>query len=369
MDAQHRQGIVHRKSARNGQLHLSLLLSQLRREADPLGVQGHVHSLQIPVPCHRGGEHRAGRRLQNLLGIAVIPVYHSPVTPAEQFRLGGAVFIHGLVKVQMILRQVGKGRHVKVDAPHPFQAQGPVTPAEQFRLGGAVFIHGLVKVQMILRQVGKGRHVKVDAPHPFQAQGVAGNLHHHMGTAGSAHLGKQALQFQALRGGSLRGNFLAADEIGHSAHQAHLGPGHLLQHLLEQQRGGGFAVGAGNADHGHGVCRMVIKIAAHLGQSQPVRLHQHVGNLLLRLAGSDHHRCPPVQGHGDEAIAVSGEAGHRHKGIPGRNLPGIVAHPGNLRLQIRRARQHRHILEQILQFHSNLLISSFFCCSPPAGAG
>ena len=204
---------------------------------------------------------------------------------------------------------------------------------------------------MVLRQVGKGRHIKVDAAHPLQCQSVAGRLHHHMGTASRAHPGEQGLQLQALRGGALRGDDLIAYHVGHGADQAHLRPQDLFQHLLQKQRGGGFAVGAGDADHGHGFCRMAVEVTPHQRQGQPVRGHPHIGDLPLRLLRGNHRRRAFFQGHGDKAVAIGSKTGHSHKQSSRCNLPGVVIHIADLRFQISGTFQNRYVLQKRFQFH------------------
>ena len=198
---------------------------------------------------------------------------------------------------------------------------------------------------MILGQIGEGRHVIVDAPHPFQGQGVAGNLHYHMGAARVPHPGKESLQIQAFRGGALCGDDFLPNHIGHGANQADLGSLNLLQHLLEKQGGRSLAVGARNAHHSHLPGRISIEVAGKQSQSQPVGLHQNIGNLPLRLFRCDHGGSAPLQCHGDEPVAVGGKAGHRHKQASGLRLPGIIADGGDFVFLVRGAFQNGNILE------------------------
>ena len=103
--------------------------------------------------------------------------------------------------------------------------------------------HGLVEIQVVLGQVGENAHRVVDTVHPIQRQSVGGCLHHHMGAAGGAHPGKQLLELQGLRCGTLSGHHLVADQILVGADQAHLGPQLLFQDGLEQIGGGGIFEG------------------------------------------------------------------------------------------------------------------------------
>ena len=303
------QGIVNRESAGDGQVDPGPFSFRNCREGNALGVEFHVFGMESGFCLDRGGQYRAGSRCQHPLGVRVVPVDHRPAAPAEELRLGIAVGIHGLVEIQMILRQIGKGRHIVVNAADPLQGDG-----------------------------------------------MTGNLHHHMGTAGIPHLRKQGLKLKALRRGALGGDYLIADEVLHGADQSHLGPQAGFQHLLEQQCTGGFSVGAGDSDHFHGLRRMAEVIRADQSQGQPVGFHQHIAYLLLRLFGSDHHAGPLLHGHGDKSVAIGSKAGNGHKQGPGGHLSGIVADGGDLRFRVGGQLHHRNSRQQFSQFHS---LSSF----------
>ena len=75
-----------------------------------------------------------------------------------------------------------------VEIEHTMFAHG-----KELCLRASVVFHRSVKIQMILRQVGKCADLIADAVHAVQLQSVGGNLHHHMGTARIAHLRKEAL--------------------------------------------------------------------------------------------------------------------------------------------------------------------------------
>ena len=58
---------------------------------------------------------------------------------------------------------------------------------EEEALGIPVGLHGLMEIQMVLRNVGKHRRVELNAGHPFQGQGVGGYFHHHILAAPFLH--------------------------------------------------------------------------------------------------------------------------------------------------------------------------------------
>ena len=226
-----------------------------------------------------------------------------------------------------------------------------VAVLEQQRLGVAVGLHSLMEIQVVLGEVGEDAHGIVHAVHPVQGQGVGGDLHDHVGAAALPHLGKQPLELKGLRRGALRGDDLVADHILVRADEAHLGPGLLLQNGLEEIGGGGLAVGAGDAHHGHGVRRMAEEVGAHHRQGPAGIRHLDEGNALLRCLFAQHRRRAGGHGLADEGVAVNGEARHGHEQVAGPGGPGIIADIGDVHLQIRRGVQDGQALQQFFQFH------------------
>ena len=186
-------------------------------------------------------------------------------------------------------------------------------PVEEQRLGLPVGLHGLVEIQVILGQIGKGRHRKGNAVHPVQEQGVGGNLHHHMGASGLGHLREQPLELKALRGGALRGDHLIADHVLDRADQTHLRAQSLLQHGFQQVGHRGLAVGAGDAQNGHFLRRVAEPIRSQHSQRDPGIRDADVGDIDLRLPLAEHAGRAPLHGHGDEPVSVSSVADDGHK--------------------------------------------------------
>ena len=184
-DTHNRQRVVDGELSGDGQRHRRPFLAGYGRKANALRQKLQIFAPQIGGTVYAGGQHRAGGRRENPVRIAVVRIDDRQTAAAEQLGLGFAVSVHGLVEVQMVFRQVGKGGDVKMNA--------------------------------------------ADA---LQGNGVAGNLHHHMGAARVPHFCEQRLQFKALRGGSLGGNGLLTDHIGHGADQPHLRPQTGFQNLL-----------------------------------------------------------------------------------------------------------------------------------------
>ena len=209
--------------------------------------------------------------------------------------------------------------------------------AEQNGLGVAVLFHGVVEIQMVLGQVGEHAHLILHAVHPVQHQCVGGNLHDHMGAAGIPHPGKQTLDIEGLRCGALRGNDFLADHVLVGADEAHFGAQRLLQNGLEQISGSGFAVGSGDAHHGHMVGGVAKPVGAHHGQCPAGVRHLDIGNFHSRGA------CRSCLA--DERMAVHRKARHGHKQVALLRSTGIIADVGDLHFHVRRGRQHSQSLQ------------------------
>ena len=200
---------------------------------------------------------------------------------------------------------------------------------------------------MIFCEIGKGRHFIVKACHSVQRNGVGRYLHNHILAAGITHLGKERLQIKALRRSTLCGDHLITDHILHGAHQSNLRPQHLFQHVLEQQCGGGFSVGAGYADELHSLSRMAVEICADQSQRQSVRVHLHVRHFLcLRLGGHNRHSAV-LQRHRDILVAVGCKARDRHEQAAGGYLAGVIDHRGDLHIHIHIGIKHIDTCKQL----------------------
>ena len=88
-----------------------------RAQADILG-----HEVGV-VALGRVGVHRAFGALDHDVRPLVIGVDDADIALREQQRLGLGVGLHGLMEVQMILRQVREDAHPEADALHTVQHQ------------------------------------------------------------------------------------------------------------------------------------------------------------------------------------------------------------------------------------------------------
>ncbi|CDB29898.1 unknown [Firmicutes bacterium CAG:137] len=231
-----------------------------------------------------------------------------------------------------------------------------IAPAKEYGLGPGVVLHGAMEVQMILCQIGKGGSLEVDTPHPVQGQGMGGDLHHHIPAPCRSHPGQQALEGKALRCGALCGERLLADHVLNGANKAHPGPGDLLQHRFQQKRHRSFAIGAGDAHHGHAFSRVTVPICAHLRQSPAGGGHLNIGRRLCGNSLRHHQPGPPSHGLVNIPVAIGGKAGNRHKDVSRLNLPGIIGHASDVPGGRGSGGQNLHPLQQFRQLQSCRLL-------------
>ena len=186
-------------------------------------------------------------------------------------------------------------------------------PGEQLHLGLEIGLHGMVKIEVILRQVRENRGVELDIARPALLQGVGGDFHRHGAASGGADLEKQLLQIKRFGRGARRGQNPVADFIPDRADQsrAHL---HAFAKVFEQERRRRLAVGAGDPGDFQPERRPPVELRSEIGQRVARVLdHDERGaHLGLFLFGDDCDR-PTVDGLFDEFIPILFLAAHRDK--------------------------------------------------------
>ena len=118
---------------------------------------------------------------------------------------------------------------------------------EQAALGGEVLLEGLVKIEMVAREIGEDGGGEPATPQAIQRQRVRTGFQHGVRAAGVNDLGEKALQVQRFRrggGGRTRCSRRAIDD---GAEEAALVAGGAHDRIDQEARGG-LAVGAGDAD-------------------------------------------------------------------------------------------------------------------------
>ena len=116
---------------------------------------------------------------------------------------------------------------------------------EQPRLGACVGLHAAVVVKMVLREIGEDRHIHRQTPHALLLERMRAHLHHGFRAAGAYAFGKQRENVAAFRRGVLARQHAVSNARFHGAQQ-HTLAAYAREHLLQQERGRGLAIGAGH---------------------------------------------------------------------------------------------------------------------------
>ena len=236
---------------------------------------------------------------------------------------------------------------------------------EQQRLGIPICFHGLVEIQMILRQIGERTDGKFDAVYAIQHQRMRRYLHDDMGTARIAHLCEQLVQFKRFRRGALGRQNLIANHVLVGADKADCVT-LCLKNGLEQIRRCGLAVGAGDADHGHAVRRMVKIVGCHLCQRAAGRIYADIRHRNAALRHMFEHNCACAQLNrlADVLVTIGLIAGDCHKDVTVLYLTGIIFQLANFHSGVCGLFRNVDALENLFQFHVCLLIipDSLRCC-------
>ena len=131
-----------------------------------------------------------------------------------------------------------------VDVDHG-DLRPPFGEQQAFRL--EVLLHRAVEVEMVLGEVGEDRHREVDRIGPVELERVGGHLDRAGDVASVEHLPEGSLEVDRLGGGALDRALLATDHALDCPQQPGLAS-IRLQQRADQERRGGLAVGAGDAD-------------------------------------------------------------------------------------------------------------------------
>jgi hypothetical protein len=232
-----------------------------------------------------------------------------------------------------------------------------VAPLEQLALPAAVLLKGLVLAgaDVVRRKVREDADVVVDARHAVHHQALAGHFHQRHITACIHELAEGLLQLVAF-GGGVCGLLMASHEIDAvGADHAHLFAGGF-QHALDHVGGGGLALGAGDADHGHLPGRVAEEVAAHQRHGIAAVLHLHNGHVRhgrqVDVMLDDQYAHAFGGAVGREVVAVTLGAHDADEGHALGCLAAVVDDIGHFGLQTALHKVKGDAFHQLFQFHT-----------------
>ena len=225
---------------------------------------------------------------------------------------------------------------------------------EQLLLGREVGLHGEMKIEMIAGEVGEDGGVKLQAVDAAEGERVGGHLHGGVSAALLAQLREEAYQLERF-GRGIDGLEDAARQVILDGADEGGGVAGGAQHRIDQVRGGGFAVGAGDAGEPEAFIGISVKSAGGEGQrlAAVLDLHPATGQFgeragLAGNGGGTARGC--VTG---EFAAVGPRAREGKEQEPLGDAPGIVieAGDGGLGKLGRERLPQPHIRQQFAQVH------------------
>ena len=142
---------------------------------------------------------------------------------------------------------------------------------EKNLFGAEIFVHGVVVVEMVAREVGEGGGAEAHAVDALLIERVARDLHAHaLGTV------RMQLRELAVHAHGIGRGVHSGGDLGRYAHSesSDVGgrPPAPLERLREQPRAGGLAVGAGDAGDRELLRRRVEEAVGDLQPNQAVVL-------------------------------------------------------------------------------------------------
>ena len=133
-----------------------------------------------------------------------------------------------------------------------------------------------MEIEVVLRKIGKHRHVKGDVRYPVQLQGVRRNFNNRMGEAAVYEKSQRSLELQAVWCSETSVCFNPRCCHTKSSHYAALYI-RSLQDGINDVSSGCFTVGTGNAHRGQFFRRVAVQIGGNAGKCLPDILHPNRG--------------------------------------------------------------------------------------------
>src|SRR5579871_464124 len=137
---------------------------------------------------------------------------------------------------------------------------------KQNPLGGEIFVHGFVIVEVITGEISEHRDVEGNAEYALLRERVRGDFHHSFSCAMPKRLVQHARELERFRRGVRRGIDLTGNVIFDSADERALAMGRG-KNRFDQECGRALAVCSSNSRDGEALCRALVEIRADASQS------------------------------------------------------------------------------------------------------
>ena len=229
-----------------------------------------------------------------------------------------------------------------------------VVAGEQAALGVLVIlkIRVFAGADVIFRQVGESHGLKGHAVHPVMGQRLAAHLQHGVMHPRVHHFAEQAVQFQAF-GRGVGGGLVLPGDVHAVGTDVGAGQARFVQDGGGQQRRGGLALGAGDADEVQFPGGVAVKIRPDDGQRRPGVPGDDLGGVggqVQRVLGQK-GTAALVVGAAGEGVAVHPGPHQADEQRPRPRLAGIVGDGADLGV---RSAGVFNAAYQIVQFHGRI---------------
>ena len=191
--------------------------------------------------------------------------------------------------------------------------------------GSEVVLHAAVVVEVVLSEIGEDGGLEGEAVGALLVEGVGGDFHGAAAAAVGAHFGEELLDFQAFRGGVGGGDLGAAEVVEDGAEEAGAELAGVHQ-VVDDEGGGGFAIGAGDASDFELASGVVVEGGGGLGEGDAGVADVDPGDFGIGRGGlfREDDGGTGFDGGGDEAIAVGVGAAQGEEGGAGGDGTGVV---------------------------------------------
>src|SRR5438309_4268751 len=147
---------------------------------------------------------------------------------------------------------------VAIDHSHAGRRRSQAT--KQSQLGGEIFFHAMVEIEMVTREIGEDGNIKRNSIHAFLRERMGADFHDCVRLSFRCRLRKHPIQLQRLWRRMRSRNDLSGITVFDRANQHRLAAMYFLEDLSEQMTSSGFAIRAADADHLQLLSRMSVKI-------------------------------------------------------------------------------------------------------------
>ena len=206
-------------------------------------------------------------------------------------------------------------------------------------------------IEVVPPKVGEDSTGKIHTLGSALVEGVRAHLDGSGAASVFAHFGKELLKVECLRSGVSCGGTAVAGIVAHRAEQSATKPAGLQQGL-EKHRGGGFSVGAGDADDLELAGGMAVEVGSHAAEGAAAAFHPDVGNGQIGETFFRHDGDgTPLESVGNKGVAILLQTFPGAEDGTGRDATRVIGKRGDFRLRGAFPGADLHAVHHVGQLH------------------